>query len=87
MKKSLLLMVLFVFQLIQGLESNAQDISIDFPEENDIMHCRCKKGGCYAGNWVSFRPECATGHGTVDCSEGAGNCESTDDENNETEMP
>ncbi|MEG0518502.1 MAG: hypothetical protein RR555_06500 [Bacteroidales bacterium] len=47
---------------------------IDIPEEGDIMHCRCKHDGCYAGNWISFRAECATGHGTVNCSESANNC-------------
>lgn len=43
-------------------------------KENDIMHCRCKHGGCYAGNWISFRSECATGHGAVDCTASAQNC-------------
>lgn len=72
MKKVLSLLILLVFQVIPQQDTNAQ--TINPPGETDIMHCRCKDDGCYAGNWISFRSECATGHGTVDCTEYAKNC-------------
>lgn len=46
----------------------------DIPDEGNIMHCRCKHGGCYAGNWISFRGECATSEGAIDCTQYASNC-------------
>lgn len=64
------LAVIMLLQLFQ--QSNAQEINL--PEEGDIMHCRCKDNvdgehGCYAGNRISLRVECGTGHGSVKCWE------------------
>lgn len=41
--------------------------------EDGVMHCRCKRGGCYAGNGVSFRPLCGSGV-SVNCTDNAISC-------------
>lgn len=79
MKKTsvLLAVTLFAFSCVIStvILANTPDVEVKVEiNENDIMHCRCKHGGCYAGNWLSFRSECATGHGTVDCTASAQNC-------------
>lgn len=39
-----------------------------------ILHCRCKKGGCYGGNALSFRANCTNfEHGEGDCTK-SNNC-------------
>lgn len=44
--------------------------------ENDgkMFRCRCKAGGCYGGNLISFRSLCAKGVGTIDCTAWIMNC-------------
>lgn len=79
MKKTrvLLAVTLFAFSCIVSsvILANVPEVEVKVEiNENDIMHCRCKHGGCYAGNWLSFRSECATGHGAVDCTASAQNC-------------
>ena len=44
------------------------DINID----TGTMKCRCKRGGCFGGNSISFRSMCATG--TNHCGGSSGNC-------------
>ena len=70
MKKLLLLFVLmFGVALMSEASSGGPEI-----DEGKIMHCRCKQDGCYAGNWISFRPECATNEGPIQCNQYASNC-------------
>lgn len=59
-------------------ESNAGDQNIkigDITGDFDtVARCRCKKGGCYGGNAISFRSACAKGDDATDCSEHKSNC-------------
>ena len=72
MKKVLLLLT---FTLCVGATTNAQTIP-DPPEE---VICRCKHGGCYGGNAISFRSRCGqSGEGengeVILCSAFVDNC-------------
>ena len=75
MKKVIfLLAAIALMQFVPNVKGSADDL-IEWPEEGDIMHCRCKQEGCYAGNAFSLRPECATGHGSIECWKYNANCE------------
>jgi hypothetical protein len=71
--------------LITGLEGLAQTqdkikISKDGIEgevDSGSIRCRCKDGGCYGGNAISFRAKCAIVGGKEVCNDfGKGNCPS-----------
>ena len=54
------------------------------PGGGDKTICRCKKGGCYGGSWLSFRTRCGQsepdGNGVVIlCSAYVQNCPPSDD--------
>lgn len=70
--KKLLLFIMLLFGV--SLNTNATGGLPDIDEGN-IMHCRCKSDGCYAGNWISLRAECATSEGPIMCNQYSANCD------------
>lgn len=55
----------------QGLKVEPKlELSGGGTDSNKTNLCRCKSGGCYGGNLISFRARC--GQGT--CSDGEANC-------------
>lgn len=50
--------------------TNAQVTLPDWPETPEENLCRCKKDGCYGGNFISFRARCGEGF----CAASSSNC-------------
>lgn len=78
MKKNVLILVLTIFGSF-----TIQSQTIDPPPHPTETICRCKYGGCFGGNAISFRARCGQSgvepDGTVTlCSEFVSNCHNGD---------
>lgn len=54
--------------------AQAIEIHLHFPTPSSEGYCRCKHGGCYSGNMISFRANC--GMGSNGCNS-QNNCDPT----------
>ena len=72
---SSLVMMTISFSNNLKAEDEKGPISVEFPENEVLMHCVCKHGACHSGNIISFRDRCATSQGgPLNCSEYNSNC-------------
>lgn len=74
-KKISILLSLAVSTLLleSSVNANQIEIEVDIPAEAvTTFVCRCKHGGCYGGNIISFRSACAKN--VVMCRDYDSNC-------------
>ncbi|MDD6252595.1 MAG: hypothetical protein ACI3ZO_00375 [Candidatus Cryptobacteroides sp.] len=68
------LLSLTAVYVCQAKIADASKISVtgDF---DSVIRCRCKRGGCYGGNAISFRGACAKSRESIQCYEFEANCD------------
>jgi hypothetical protein len=77
-KKILMLFSILALGLVfsyQNKTSAQLSLELQIDDALTTVHCRCKHGGCYGGNLISFRSACAKLTGEdQDCTKHAKNC-------------
>lgn len=84
MRKKIILLVLITSSMLGGAtlfsshQIKAQRAKVDITIGEKIgttLYCRCKHGGCYGGNFFSFRANCGNyPGGTGNCASQKSNC-------------
>lgn len=75
----ILLAIVSCIVLCASLALHAQNITLPDPPQVDgdmdsVNRCRCKDGGCYGGNAISFRASCAKAEYPIKCNDYKSNC-------------
>lgn len=65
----------FLFVNEVNSQSIIKETTDAIKQDGPVLHCRCKSGGCYGGNALSFRANCANfTDGKGDCNHFKSNC-------------
>lgn len=75
----MILLSLCLGGLVREISAGPGDMTGIGGKLDDVNRCRCKHNGCYGGNAISLRAECAKSDTPIDCSDYDGNCPEKDD--------